>query len=354
MELNKNLNIENKKDNSIMSSTNLELETLFTLQKGLTEQLQFIDKRIEEIANKTERKIYRCELFDLTFTDEEKYNKHISSKRYKVKTGLKPLRCKLCNNVFYGDKDLGDHYKNGKCEKSRTYNGIVFKNMMNKSKYMKENKQESVMGEGVAEKDEPINKKKKVKLIIKPKPKPSTPKPIESILVNKNPTPVSTNYKKDKTNHVELFNKPKVKPVKLTKEQKNERGKYKLKPLPETKDFITAHWYMSLYEAHKSEPFTDGEGFYTKTSSKTGFKFDRHSSFRKEIIAIATEIQRFEFDKNDPEENHLKKMEHNIIYWSDGSKACSICNEGNNYYNLEWVKYNEDGIEIEDTEVKVI
>tara|TARA_R110002050_G_C8913977_1_gene510980 strand:+ start:158 stop:1204 length:1047 start_codon:yes stop_codon:yes gene_type:complete len=348
MQLNINLNNENKKENSKMTSTNLELETLFTLQKGLTEQLQFIDKRIEEIANKTERKIYRCELFDLTFTDEEKYNKHISSKRYKVKTGLKPIRCKLCNNVFYGDKDLGEHYKNGKCEKSRTYNGIVFKNMMNKSKYMKENKEESVMGKGVAEKDEPINKKKKVKLIIKPKP--STP----LILVNKNPKPVTTNYKKDKTNKVELFNKDKK--VKLTKEEKEERGKYKLKPLPDKKEHITGAWYMSLYEAHKSQPFTDGEGFYTKKTSETGFKFDRCSSFRKVIIDTAKDIQKNEYDKKDtdPEQLYLKSLEYNILYWSDGSKAGSISNEGDNYYEITWSQYNENGEEIPDTEVKVV
>ena len=369
MDINKNLNIENDKDTinnkEEMPASKLELETLFTLQKGLTVQLEVINKRIEEITTKTETEVYTCDLYKLTFTDEEKYKTHICSREYGKKAGHSDRKCKLCNRRFYNDNDYSEHFKDGRCEGSRTYNGILFSNMQRKCLYMKtQPKEESVMGKGVAEKDEPINKKKKdepinkkkkVKLIIKPKPLvKSTPKPLESILVNKNPTPVSTNYKKDKTNHVELFNKPKVKPVKLTKEQKNERGKYKLKPLPESKDFITAHWYMSLYEAHKSEPFTDGEGFYTKTSSKTGFKFDRHSSFRKEIIAIATEIQRFEFDKNDPEENYLKKMEHNIIYWSDGSKACSICNEGNNYYNLEWVKYNEDGIEIEDTEVKVI
>jgi len=313
-----------------ISANQLELNTLLTLKNGLTSQLEIINKRIEEITNNTETKVFTCELFNKTFTDETKYNKHITSKVYYEKKGLKPMKCKLCNRVFYTDKDLSEHHKNGLCEKSRTYNGILFSNMQSKSCYMKKNpiKLEKVKVEPKEEKEEkkavlPINN------IILEKVKEETNKPVVKTKVVKK--------EKDTKNYKEKFNK-------LSKTEKVERGKYKLLDLPQSKSHITASWYMSLYEAHKSQPFTDGEGFYTtkKTDSETGFKFDKGSSFRSIIIKTAKEIENYQYDKsNDDDEDsiYLTNMENGTIYWSDGTEACTIENKDNNYYEVKWKEY---------------
>lgn len=159
----------------------MELQTLITIQKGLTDQLSIINKRIEEINSTANTKLFKCDVFNITFTDEEKYNKHLNSKIYCEKIGLKPTKCNKCNRQFYGEEQFKLHETDCRCEKSRTYNGIIFSNMQSKSIYMKKNNikpKKLIIKTKEQPKEEPKEKKKliiktkeepKRKLIIKPK-----------------------------------------------------------------------------------------------------------------------------------------------------------------------------------------
>ena len=58
---------------------------------------------------------------------------------YKLKSGIKKMKCKKCNNCFIGGIDYHTHLEDGRCEHSRTCHNCtgVFSNMMAKSRHKK-------------------------------------------------------------------------------------------------------------------------------------------------------------------------------------------------------------------------
>ena len=58
---------------------------------------------------------------------------------YKLKSGVKKIKCNKCNNSFIGGSDYHEHLTDSTCEKSRTCKNCtgVFSNMMAKSRHKK-------------------------------------------------------------------------------------------------------------------------------------------------------------------------------------------------------------------------
>ena len=257
-----------------MNPVTLEIETLQTIRNGLIKQIDTIDNRINELQNVS----FKCDSCNLIFKTEAELKKHLIGKKHNDKIGVAPIKCKLCQNKFYG-KDLTDHVLDGRCERSRTCKGcrIVFDSQMSKSrhkcskKYCKE------------------TDTKRMKLKIKTKTKPPSPLPVP---VAPPPSPEPVKKTKTKT-------KPKPKPKPSNSLFKADPIKYKLETLPDKCDNVTPSWYERLHSALNKKDI-----YYEDMQSESSIISNSYEDFpmysKKDIIYYKDDdTEAFKIDYND-------------------------------------------------------
>jgi len=213
----------------IIMNNQLEINVLTKIKNNLLMQVDDINTRLKQLSSSNYT--YVCDFTNLTFTTLEDYEKYKKSKKYFKAAGIEPTKCKLCNNLFYGD-DYKLHLDDGRCIKSRTDKdtGIVYENMNKKSRAKKEKK----------EKKEKKDKKKKKK----------SPKRRKLVIVD---LPEGFAAPKEEVEPELYSHVTKEK----TKEKKKSDSMFFINPthtlidLPDYYDDVNAEWFMRLHRNMK-------------------------------------------------------------------------------------------------------
>ena len=106
----------------------VDLADMFVEHKHITERLVNIAKFTAQLN--------LMEIQLDTIKNQMDYEK---TDTYKLKSGVKKMKCKKCNNCFIGGIDYHKHLEDGRCEHSRTCKTCksVFVNSMAKSRHRK-------------------------------------------------------------------------------------------------------------------------------------------------------------------------------------------------------------------------
>jgi len=123
----------------------IEIQVLLKIKNNLLMNLTDIESRLNQLSS--DNYIYECEETNQTFTSLEEYEKYKKSNKYFKLIGKENIKCKKCNRIFYCDQHFKLHEEDGRCEKSRTFNGIIYSNMQSKSVAKKELVQIIIPGE---------------------------------------------------------------------------------------------------------------------------------------------------------------------------------------------------------------
>jgi hypothetical protein len=113
-----------------------EIQVLLKIKNNLLMHLTDIESRLNHLSS--DNYIYECEETNQTFTKLEEYEKYKKSNKYFKMIGKENIKCKKCNRTFYCEEHFTLHEEDGRCEKSRTFNGIIYSNMQSKSVAKKE------------------------------------------------------------------------------------------------------------------------------------------------------------------------------------------------------------------------
>jgi len=114
----------------------MEIQVLLKIKNNLLMNLTDIESRLNHLSS--DNYIYECDQTHQTFTTLEEYEKYKKSIKYFKLIGKEHIKCKKCNRTFYCEEHFKLHEEDGRCEKSRTFNGIVYSNMQSKSVAKKE------------------------------------------------------------------------------------------------------------------------------------------------------------------------------------------------------------------------
>ena len=107
----------------------VDLADMFEEHKHITERLVNIAKFTAQLS--------LIEIHLDTIKTQLEYER---TDKYKLKCGVKKVKCKKCNNSFIGGIDYHKHLEDGRCETSRTCKtcNSVFLNSMAKSRHKKD------------------------------------------------------------------------------------------------------------------------------------------------------------------------------------------------------------------------
>ena len=206
---------------TVISNLKNQLDILIKTRNELTGE----SKTIDTIATK-----YECETCGVSFNTKEKYEKHLLTKKHLKATGQSGIKCRACNNTFFG-KDLAKHAQDGRCSKSRTCGGCntIFSNMISKSRHeccerfgKKNSKSNRCLPITI---DTPIEPTKEI---------------ITSVIIKETPIEPPKEIIKPKP---VLAKQPVSNAVGFALPDKE----YELKPLPEYTEVVDEAWFLDLH-----------------------------------------------------------------------------------------------------------